>query len=138
MDNQLFRQKSLDQIASPEQLHDYLHVTNPALWLVTLSVILLILGFLIWSSLATTDSFAAATASVSDGVMVIRLNNPKMADSVKSGMKVLVGDTSGKITSIGHDPDGSLFAVAEIELADGTYDARVVLRQLDAARLLFN
>ena len=31
MDNQIFRQKSLDQISSPEQLHDYLRVPNPTI-----------------------------------------------------------------------------------------------------------
>ena len=138
MDNQLFRQKSLDQISSPEQLHDYLHVTNPTIWLVYLAIILLVLGYLLWSSFAATDSFAVATADVSDGVMVIRLHDPQMADSVKNGMKVLVSDTSVKISSVGHDPDDTLFAVAETDLADGTYDARVVLGQTEIFRLLFS
>ena len=42
--NQIFRQKSLDQISSPEQLHDYLHVTNPTVWLALAAVILLLVG----------------------------------------------------------------------------------------------
>ena len=138
MDNQLFRQKSLDQISSPEQLHDYLHVTNPAIWLVLASVLLLIIGCMFWNSLATMDTFAGATAVVKDGSMVIRMDDPQMSDSMKSGMKVLVGDSSAKITSIGHDADDSLFAVAETELADGTYAARVVLKQTQILRMLFN
>ena len=138
MDNQIFRQKSLDQISSPEQLHDYLRVPNPTIWLIMAAVVLLIAGAWLWSSLATTNTFVSGTADVSNGSMVIRVNDPQMTDLVKAGMKVLVGDSSEKISSIGHNADGSSFAVAETELADGTYTAKVILRQTEIMRLLFN
>ena len=57
MDNQIFRKESLDQISSPEQLNDYLRVTNPAVWLVLTAVILAVMtldniaGFLNGSTL---------------------------------------------------------------------------------------
>ena len=138
MDNQIFRQKSLDQISSPEQLHDYLRVPNPTIWLIMAAVVLLIAGAWLWSSLATTNTFVSGTADVSNGSMVIRVNDPQMTDLVKAGMKVLVGDSTEKISSIGHNADGSSFAVAETELADGTYTAKVILRQTEIMRLLFN
>lgn len=138
MDNQLFRQKSLEQIASPEQLHDYLHVTNPTIWLILAAVVLLILGALVWSSVASTDTFASATAVVNDGSMVIRIDDPDLEKTIKSGMRVLVGDTSEKVTSVGHNEDGSTFAVAETTLVNGTYSAKVVLKQYQVLSLLFN
>ena len=138
MDNQIFRQKSLDQISSPEQLHDYLRVPNPTIWLIMAAVVLLIAGAWLWSSLATTNTFVSGTADVSNGSMVIRVDDPQMTDLVKAGMKVLVGDSTEKISSIGHNADGSSFAVAETELADGTYTAKVILRQTEIMRLLFN
>ena len=138
MDNQIFRQKSLDQISSPEQLHDYLRVPNPTIWLIMAAVVLLIAGAWLRSSLATTNTFVSGTADVSNGSMVIRVDDPQMTDLVKAGMKVLVGDSSEKISSIGHNADGSSFAVAETELADGTYTAKVILRQTEIMRLLFN
>ena len=138
MDNQIFRQKSLDQISSPEQLHDYLRVPNPTIWLIMAAVVLLIAGAWLWSSLATTNTFVSGTADVSNGSMVIRVDDPQMTDLVKAGMKVLVGDSSVKISSIGHNADGSSLAVAETELADGTYTAKVILRQTEIMRLLFN
>lgn len=136
--NQIFRQKSLDQISSPEQLHDYLHVTNPTVWLALAAVILLLVGCLIWVSAASNDVFASATATVNDGSMVIQIDDPNMAKTVKSGMRVLVSDTSVKVTSVGHNEDGTPFAVADTTLADGSYPARVVLGQGQVIRLLFN
>jgi hypothetical protein len=138
MDNQLFRQKSLEQISSPEQLHDYLHVTNPTIWLVVAAVILLLFGALLWSAVATVDTFASATAVVNDGSMIIHINDPDLEKTIKSGMKVLVGDTTEKVTSVGHNEDGRTFAVAETTLKDGTYSAKVVLKQSQVLSLLFN
>ena len=57
MDQQLFRKKSLDRISSPEQLNDYLRVTNPSVWVVLLAVIILLAGLLIWSSVTTIDEY---------------------------------------------------------------------------------
>ena len=35
----IFRQKALDRINSPEQLTDYLRVTNPGIWLVLIAAV---------------------------------------------------------------------------------------------------
>ena len=137
MDNQVFRKKSLEQISSPEQLNDYLRVTNPAVWLLLTAVILLLVGVLIWSSVASIDSFAGGTAQVKDGVMQIHFDDAQIAGSVQTGMTVTVGDTQSVITSIGKGEDGSVFAVAETTLTDGIYSAKVVYRQTQLIRLLF-
>ena len=136
--NQIFRQKSLDQISSPEQLHDYLHVTNPTVWLILAAVALLLIGAVIWSSVASVDSFASATATVKGGTMTIRVDDTDLAKNIESGMKVLVGDGSTKVASVRHDSNGTMFAVAQTTLDDGTYDAKIVLRKTQVLSLLFN
>lgn len=45
----IFRQKSLDRVASPEQLNDYIKVTTPSVWLILLATMLLIVGTLFWA-----------------------------------------------------------------------------------------
>ena len=40
----VFRKKTLDRISSPEQITDYLRVTNPGIWVVLVAVILLLDG----------------------------------------------------------------------------------------------
>ena len=44
MDNQLFRKKSLDKVSSPEQLNDYIRVSNPGVWIALTAVIVLLFG----------------------------------------------------------------------------------------------
>ncbi len=137
MENQFFRDKSLEQIRSPEQLNDYLRVTNPAVWLILTAVILLLAGMLVWSSAATIDSFAAGQAQVHDGSLVLTFDDNQVARNVKAGMSVQVGEESFPIRNIGTSDDGRLFAVADTTLNDGIYSAKVIFRSTQVIQLLF-
>ena len=57
----VFRQKNLDRISSPEQLTDYLRVTNPGIWLVLAAVIVLLAGVFAWATVGTLETTAGAT-----------------------------------------------------------------------------
>ena len=138
MDNQIFRKESLDQISSPEQLNDYLRVTNPAVWLVLTAVILLLAGMLLWASVASIDSFASGTAQVQNGTMRIVFEDPQIAKSVQTGMTVTTGDVSAQVSSIGYTDNGEMFALAPTSLAAGTYSVRVVYKKTQVLSLLFN
>lgn len=133
----LFRKDSMERISSPEQLTDYLHVTNPTVWVVMAAIILLLVGILVWSAFAQIDSFAAGTARVENGTLIVTFDDAQQAQNVKAGMSVTVGDTSSTISSVGVAEDGSLFASAPTELSDGSYPARVVYRQTQVLSLMF-
>ena len=49
----LFRKKSMERITSPEHLTQYLRVTNPGIWIILMSVIVLLAGILVWSAAAS-------------------------------------------------------------------------------------
>ncbi len=138
MDQQsLFRKSSMESISSPEQLTDYLRVTSPAVWIVMAAIILLLVGMLIWGSTAHIDSYAAGTAQVQDGRMIVVFDDSELAANVKAGMSVTVGETSSLIDSVGSTESGALFASAGTTLADGSYPARVIFRQTQVLSLLF-
>lgn len=44
MNQQLFRKSSIERVSSPEQLNDYIKVTNSGVWLVLAAVIMLLVG----------------------------------------------------------------------------------------------
>ena len=134
----IFREKSLKRISSPEELSDYLRVTSPTVWLILAAVILLLAGMLIWSATSSIDSVATGTAQVENGTMRIHLDDEQIARSLQTGMTVKVGETESTITGVGTGADGRLFATGETTLADGNYPARVILRQIQVLRLLFN
>jgi hypothetical protein len=138
MENPIFRKKSLDRISSPEALDDYLHVTTPAAWMILAAVIMMLAGMLIWSYVASIDSFATGRAQVEDGKMYIEFDNEQIARNVQSGMTVISGETQSRISSVGTDSRGKVFALAPTELADGYYAVDVLFKQTQVIRLLFN
>ena len=138
MEDSLFREKSIETISSPEDLSNYLHVTRPSVWLVLIAVILMLIGMLVWSSVASIDSFATGTAVVKNGTMHIHFDNEQIADNVESGMRVVAGESESRISIVGTDDKGELFAIAPTDLSDGNYSVRVIFKQTKVLSLLFN
>ena len=134
----LFRKESIENIQSPEQLNDYMHVTNPTVWIILVSVIILLAGLLIWSSFATIDSVAGGNALVDGGTMVVVFTDSQVAAGIKEGMTVNAGGSEAVIGSLGRLEDGTVFALADTDLPDGSYEARVLFRQTQVIKLLFN
>ncbi|MBQ7473286.1 MAG: hypothetical protein IJS79_02935 [Oscillospiraceae bacterium] len=141
MDNEqssLFRKESVDHIQSPEQLSDYMRVTNPSVWVVLIAVIVLLAGMLVWSAAAQIDSFAPGVADVRDGEAVMIFDDAQVAKNVETGMMITIGENEYPIASVGYLEDGNVFATAAVDLNDGLYQGRVVFRRTQVLRLLFN
>ena len=45
---QIFREKSIERVSSPEQLDDCIKVTTPSVWLILSATIALLAGMIIW------------------------------------------------------------------------------------------
>ena len=58
------RQKTRDRISSPDQLTDYLRVTNPGIWVLLASIVLFLAGVFVWFTIGTLESTAAVKVSV--------------------------------------------------------------------------
>lgn len=43
-EKQIFRKSSIDRVSSPEQLNDYIRVSNPSVWMILAAVIVLLAG----------------------------------------------------------------------------------------------
>lgn len=138
MEQSVFRKESLKRVSSPEQLNEYLQVTSPTSWVVFGAAILLIVSLLIWSSVTAVESYVAGKAEVQDGVLTLVFDDTKKAENIEVGMDVRVGDTLTPVMSIGQDSDGNVFAVADTNLPDGTYEARVGYKSTQIIELFFN
>ncbi len=49
MKRSIFRKKNLDKVFSPEQLNDYIKVSNPSVWIVLAAVMILLIAFFAWA-----------------------------------------------------------------------------------------
>ena len=137
-EQQLFRKESVERVSSPEQLSDYLHVTSPAIWVVLAAVVLLLASLFIWSSVTAVESYATGRAEVRGGVLTMTFDDAEKAENVTVGMNVKVGDMVSPILSVGRDENGNPLAVADANLPDGSYDARVGYKSTQIIKMLFN
>ncbi len=69
----VFRRKALDQIRSPEQMNDYLKVTNPGIWVILAAVVLLFIGLFAWATVGKLETTAKAQAVIQDGTARVML-----------------------------------------------------------------
>ena len=120
----IFRKKTLDRISSPEQLTDYLRVTNPGIWVVLVAVILLLAGIFAWSMVGTLETTADATVIVEDHVAQIV---PAGAEYLDAGMPLRVAEQEFMIAAAETDEYGRMTGTAEVSLPDGTYEGEVVV-----------
>lgn len=66
MENSVFRKKSLKRISSPEQLNDYIRVSNPSVWLVLGALFIMLIAAFIWSVSGNIISKVDATGVFQD------------------------------------------------------------------------
>ena len=127
-DNQsmIFRKKTIDRISSPEQLTDYLRVTNPGIWVVLVAVILLLAGIFAWAAVGTLETKAEVTVVVEDHTATIV---PAEGEYLMIGMVVRVAGEESKITNADYDEYGRCMGTAEVDLPDGYYIGSVVVER---------
>ena len=159
MENQLFRQKSMERISSPEELHDYMRVTSPRLWMILSAIAVLLIGFIVYASTATMENTLPIKVDVEifdtmpeyqeDGgeaqITYVSSRLPiSWIDTVKPGMTVRLGKEEGKIewiaTMEGEDEISLIFDMQNnyIPLQNGTYDAELVLEATTPISFLWN
>lgn len=121
--NNLFRKKALDRISSPEQLNDYLRVTNPGIWAVLIAVILFLAGVFVWACTGTLETKTPATAVVQNKTALVVVSG---GSNIEEGMALRIREGEYTVGEVSEDEYGRRTAVASVDLPDGRYDAVVV------------
>ena len=130
MDGGLFRKKSLERISSPEDLHDYMRVTSPRLWMLLGAIAVLLAGFVVFAATTRLESTEKIRVRVTEGGYITGRVPPERHELVKVGMPVRIGERTGTITQIENSAEQRLkvtFASSEpfnsdyffISLGDG-------------------
>ena len=120
------RQKTRDRISSPDQLTDYLRVTNPGIWVLLASIVLFLAGVFVWFTIGTLESTAAVKVSVAGQQATVI---PREAAVLTEGMPLRVASGEYTLDSVGTDEYDRSFGNAVVKLPDGVYDGIVVTKQ---------
>ena len=156
MENQLFRKKSLERISSPEELHDYMRVTSPRLWMLLIAIVALLVGFIVYASTVTLENTIPVKVIVEnmltgeDGApqpFYYSVLPMEQKDIVASGMKVRLGNAEGRVELIAVDNAGdaeravTVFYSMEpdnLNLRLGEYDGELVIESTTPISFLWN
>ena len=103
MNNNLFRKKNVERVASPEQLNDYIHVSNPSAWIVLAAFAILLFGICVWGIYGRLDTTLSVVAEKEDTSVVCYVKEADI-DKVKNGMIVEIDGAEFKVVDIEKTP----------------------------------
>lgn len=103
MKSQLFRAKSLERVSSPEQLNDYIRVTNPSVWIALLAVVVLLFGICVWGVFGRLDTVLTVGA-ITEGNQTVCYVKESDIDAVTTGLIVRLEEEEYAISQIAPQP----------------------------------
>lgn len=152
----IFRKKSLDKISSPEDLDRYIKTTTPSLWLLLISVILFLVGIIVWATLSTVSIESESTCNVSNGVVTCYITENRV-ESLKKDTYIEINNNKYPITKFNGPIEAEEYSyTAELhnsgiekgtwyyeinsncDLKDGKYDGRVVFEEINPISFVIN
>ena len=159
MEQPLFRKKSLEHISSPQDLHDYMRVTSPRLWMILAVILALLVGFIIFAATATMENtinikvkvecvddlqqYGPDDSNTKITTVTAELPHSKL-NILDVGMELRLGDERGTIDYFGASEDQQklyvLFGMEHdyIPLRNAEYDAELVLESTTPINYLFH
>ena len=159
----IFRQKAIDKVNSPEQLDSYLKVTSPSVWLILCAIIALLIGAIVWGTVGKLETTIDTGAFVENKIAYCYFKEDNR-DKVKPGHIIRIDDKEYVVKKIGYggqigvdtatagssldnlmahlvdvkDKEFVYIAVADCDLEDGAYKATLVLDSVSPLEFVFN
>lgn len=157
MNNQVFRKKSIEKVTSPEQLNDYLKVSNPGVWTILTAIILLLVGVCVWGIFGQLNTTVNMAGTCNNGTITCYVKEADIS-KITSDMKIDVDGKQYDIKEISQSPvtvDDSIDPYvlhigdlqkgewvypieASCDLSSGTYKATVTVESLSPMSFVFN
>ena len=154
MSEKLFRKQSLDKVTSPEQLNDYVRVSNPGVWMILTAVVILLVGVCVWGVFGRMESKLTTVGTAQDGVITCYVKADDI-DRVTVGERVIIDGadyTTGEISPLpnavatqkvltagGFSEDDRLYSVAvDADVPDGIYKVEFVTDSVSPISFVIN
>ncbi len=154
---QIFREKSLKRVASPEELDDYIRVTNPGVWLLLTCIIVFLVGLCIWGYFGQIRSTTPMYGIADNGAFTGYVTGETFL-KLKEGMLVQEDDETGEITDLSPYPAPAYMVCTEVQmdklgvttetplypvqsdifLEDGPHAVDIVLEEIKPFQLIFD
>ncbi len=118
MNQPIFRKTSLDNISSPDQLNDYIKVSNPRIWMVLAALFILLASVIVWGFACSLPTTIRCDGVMRNGEAVCYVSMEESAQ-LNLGQRVFaaVGSEtlSGQVTSVAAIPLSADEIAAELQ-----------------------
>lgn len=157
MNGQLFRKKSIDRVSSPEQLNDYIRVSNPGVWMILTAIIVFLAGVCVWGIFGRLDTVIKTAGKCNNRVITCYVKESDIS-SVQIGMEIIVDGERGTVTDIepapmevtadmdsyllymgGYAEGEWVYAIrARVPADDGIYEAQITAESVSPMSFVWN
>ncbi|MBQ7563624.1 MAG: hypothetical protein IJT16_06500 [Lachnospiraceae bacterium] len=158
MENEtIFRDKSIERVSSPDQLNEYIKLSNPGVWFVLTAILLILVGAVIFGTFGHIDSTVPGVGISTDGKMVClvkkeygdrftedmkaRVDDGVYGVSLRSNGPVTVWDNTAAyaLTVGGLQPGEWVYELdADGFFPDGVYEIKLITERISPLSFLFN
>ena len=158
MSKQLFRRESIDRITSPEQMNDYIRVSNPSVWMILGAIIALLIGVCVWGIFGHIDTTMKTGGICEDGQLVLYIGEndfDKLGESTVAmvdGKELALSEISASPIKLdtSYDPylvhltglsEGDWVYAVRFDAADvkdGIYSAQVITERINPIDFVLN
>ncbi len=118
MNQPIFRKTSLDNISSPDQLNDYIKVSNPRIWMVLAALFILLASVIVWGFAGSLPTTIRCDGVMRSGEAVCYVSVEESAQlSLGQRVYAAVGSEmlSGQVTSVAAVPLSADEIAAELQ-----------------------
>lgn len=139
MSEPIFREKSLEKVKSPDNLNEYIRVSNPGVWTLMAAIVVLLVGFCIWGIFGQLKTTVKADAHCEGGVVTCYLSDTD-AKRVSPGMPVEIGSFEGTVTEVSVRENNMSTCIISTPdtLPDGIYDVQISVESIKPMSFLVN
>lgn len=104
MAGNLFREKSMEKVTSPEQMNDYIKIAGPGVCLVMAAVLVFLACLWIWAAAGTLD-MTVESWGIGDGSILYCYLDEEEIQYVQEGMPVRTSRGEGTVMDAARIPD---------------------------------
>ena len=157
MENNIFRKKTLDKVTNPEQLNDYIKVSNPGVWMILVAIIIFLIWVCAWGYFGRLETKISAPLEVVNGKYTAYVKESEIV-KLKEGMTIKVDNIEAEIEEIStkalsatktldeyamhlggiNQNDWVFMLEGKIDLEDGIYLGQIVIESIAPITFVFN
>ena len=111
-------------ITNPDELNKSLSYSSPITWITLSTVIILLIGFFVWSFIYKIQIKVSGLATINSGNVTLHVDDSDLS-SLKQGQYVYISGQKGEIISINEADKQPV--VSSFSLDDGEYNYYIVI-----------